>query len=341
MVLGAWFCLGFSALTAQGVFESIGQEVNNLFEKVKPSIVKIRSDNGLLTLVGSGFYIDQKGTILTSAMIVADDTATSVELDGVKLDAQVIGKDVRSGLALLRVYNDGKTPFLTFGNSSQLKPATAVVGVGYPYNLPVAPSFGLVGGFDVQYLNRFFATTHIRVNLPISPGQVGGPLLNTKGEVIGIMVMSVENGKSCYALPSLAAQKIINELQTTGAARQGWVGVGVADRNPAEPNQGVMISKLFDHSPAPQSGLQIGDVLLRIGTKEIRHPSDVIDVSFFSKVGETLPVVVSRSGKVMNFKLAVHERPTSLPAVIRTENPTPAPSTTSPIIRLNDSTLSH
>ena len=245
LVLFSFFiCLG-NPLVAEGVFDSIGKEVHDVFEQVKDSVVKVKSDNGVMMLTGSGFFIDQEGTLLTSSLIVVDDTATTVETEEGKWEARVLGKDMRSGIALLKVYGVKSKP-LTFASGNSLKAASAVVGVGYPYNLPVAPSFGLVAGFDFQYLNKFFPTTHIRANLPISPGQVGGPLINSKGEVVGVLAMSADDGRACYAIPSLAVERILRELMRSGKALHGWVGVGVSDKDSSGMTKGVVVSNLFE-----------------------------------------------------------------------------------------------
>ncbi|MES2308651.1 MAG: S1C family serine protease, partial [Verrucomicrobiota bacterium] len=153
-----------------------------------------------------------------------------------------------------------------------------------------------------------------------SPGQVGGPLINSKGEVVGVLVMSADEGRSCYAIPSLAVQRILEELIRSGKAMHGWVGVGVSEQEVSDLAKGVFVSNLFENTPALTCGIKVGDVVLKIGGKEIRRPSDVIDVSFFSRVGDELPVVVLRDGKPMNFKIKVQERPTTLPAVYRHES---------------------
>lgn len=318
--LGLFFLITFSSiLPAQGVFDSIGREVHEVFERVKGSVVKIKSDNGVMTLTGSGFFVDGEGTILTSSLVIADENATSVETQEGRWDAKVIGKDARSGLALLKIYGARSKP-LPFTDSNLLKVGSAVIGVGYPYNLPVAQSFGLVGGFDFQYLNKFFPTTHIRASLPISPGQVGGPLVNSKGEVMGVLVMSAEEGRSCYALPTSAIQRILKELVSAGKVAHGWVGIGVAEFHDADLAKGVIVSNLFENTPALTSGVQVGDRILKIGDREIRRPSDVIDVSYFSRVGEDLSVLVSRQGKVLSYKIRVQERPATLPAIYRKES---------------------
>src|SRR5207244_12711161 len=91
--------------------------------------------------------------------------------------------------------------------------------------LHVTPNFWMIAGFDMKYLRRFFSTIHLRVNVPTQRGEAGAPLLNMRGEVVGIIVSSLENNSSCYAVPIEAAEKIRNDFVRFGEARHGWVGV--------------------------------------------------------------------------------------------------------------------
>lgn len=308
---------------AQSVFEAIGKEVNQLFEKAEPAMVRVRSEGDLLTMAGSGFFIDDQGTLLTAAAIIADGGRASVQIDGKWVDAKIIGLDRRSGVAMLKVV-EGLTPFLSIGSAQGLKSGLAVVGVGFPRNQPVAPSFGLVSGFDFRYLDRYFPTTHIRANVPVSPGQVGGPLLNTRGEVVGLIVTAIDEGRSVYALPSEAIQKILGDFRKHGEARHGWVGVGVRALRPDEGSARlVKIAHLFDDTPAASSGLRPGDVILRIAGRAISVPSDIIDASFFSRVGEPLEVTVVRDGAERTFSFTVRERPRTMPGVHSEEESEP------------------
>ena len=102
-----------------------------------------------------------------------------------------------------------------------------MVAIGYPLDLPESPSFGMIAGFDRKYLGRYFSTTHLRVNLPTQRGEAGAPLLNFKGEVVGILVSSVDSGSACYALPIDAAEKIRRDYVRFGDARHGWIGIDV------------------------------------------------------------------------------------------------------------------
>lgn len=295
---------------AASVFDSISDEVKKVFDSVAPAVVKVRSEDSVQPLAGTGFFIDNKGTILTSAAIIGEDYKVSVEYQGRKMEALVLSKDPRSGIALLRIEANG-TPFLEIGDSDTLHVASQVIGIAYPYNLPASPAIGMVSGFDVQYLNRFFATTHLRANMSISPGQIGGPILNSQGKVVGMLVMAIDEGKSCYAIPSNAASKIISDMIQYGEARHGWVGVGVIQDEPkgAGTPAIVKVSNLFEGTPAAKSGIEPGDEVIKIGTRDIKKPSDILDAAFFSKIGEKISVLVKRDGKKKTFEFTVQERP--------------------------------
>lgn len=320
-VIATVFCavvVSFSsphARAAGGVFDAISQEVQQVFEKSSPAVVKVRAFSGLGPLAGTGFFIDDQGTLITSFAVVRDAKQAWIEYNGEKLEAQILGRDPRSSVALLKVQTGGKTPYLEFadGPANQLKIASALISVAYPYDLPASPSFGLVTGFNPSYLNQFFATTHVRASLDVSPGQIGGPVMNTKGEVVGMIMLAIDKTRECFILPASAAEKIIGDLKTYGEARHGWVGVGVAqDRGTvmaaAYP---VKVSQLFQETPAAQSGIQPGDHVVEVAGKPIRQPSDVLDVAFFAKVGAKIPVVVERDGKLLTYGIEVIERPAS------------------------------
>jgi S1-C subfamily serine protease len=167
-----------------------------------------------------------------------------------------------------------------------------------------------------------FATTHIHANVPISPGQVGGPLLNSRGEVVGIVATSPDDGRSIYALPVEAMAKIMADFNQYGRAKHGWVGVNVVEQpDTAHDGRMVRVVQVVAGTPASESGIQSGDTVMRIDAREIYRPSDVLDASFFSQVGANMNVVVRRGEKLYNYNFAVIERP---------QNPGAAPASGSP-----------
>ena len=315
----------FPAARAADVFQLSSDESNALFDKAKASVVQVRSGDKGYILAGSGFFIDDQGTVLTSSSILGENNSARVVIDGVEMDAKILGNDPRSGLAMLRI-SYGATPALTLAHTSDLQSGDGVMAIGYPLNLPVAPSQGPVSGFDASYLTRVqedpqaskgsvaaverFATTHVHANVPISPGQVGGPLLNSHGEVVGLVATSPDDGRSIYALPIEAMSKIMADFNQYGRARHGWVGVNVVqDTDTAHDGRTVRVIQVVTGTPASESGIRAGDTVMRIDSREIYRPADVLDASFFSQVGAKMNVVVRRDDKLFNYSFAVIERP--------------------------------
>lgn len=302
-------CATCLSARAGDVFTPTSDDTNALFDKDKAAIVKVHSGTDDLRLAGTGFFIDDHGTVLTASTVLGTNASATVEVNGVEMDARILGNDPRSGLAMLRVDYEPPT-FLTLGHSTDLKTGNSVVTIGYPLNLPAAPSQGPVSGFEVRYLNRFFATTHIHANVPISPGQVGGPLLNARGDVVGLVVPSPDDGQSIYALPAEAVQKIIADFNQNGHARHGWVGINVVETlDTNHDGRTVRVVQAVSGTPASKSGILPGDTVMRIDAREIYRPADVLDASFFSHVGASMTVVIRRDKKLLNYSFAVIERP--------------------------------
>ena len=278
-------------------------------DKAKSAVVKVESGDQSFLSAGTGFFIDSQGTLLTSSSIVSDAGSVRVIVNGLGMDAKVLGNDPRSGLAMLRV-SFPDSPFLTLAHPGDLKTGDPVVAVGFPLNLPAAAAQGPIAGFEVRYLNRFFATTHIHADVPLSPGQVGGPLLNMHGEVVGLIVPSPDDGRTVYALPVAAMEKIMNDLVQDGHAEHGWVGVNVVEvPDTRHDGRTVRVVQAVPGTPASRSGIRPGDTVLRIDAREIYRPADVLDASFFSHVGGTMTVVVRRDEKLLDYNFAVIERP--------------------------------
>jgi S1-C subfamily serine protease len=287
-----------------------------LFDKAKGALVRVESGGGdSLLSAGTGFIVDDQGTVLTSSSIIGSSPTARVTVNGVQLDARILGNDPRSGLAMLRVSAPG-APALTLGHSTDLKTGYTVLTLGYPLNLPPAIAQGPVSGFEVHYLKRFFCTTHIHADVPLAPGQVGGPVLNTHGEVVGMIVPSPDDGRSVYALPVEAMEKIMSDFNQYGRARHGWVGVSVIEVPDIDHDgRTVCVLKLEPNTPAARSGIRAGDIVMRIDSREIYRPADVLDASFFSQVGGTMTVVVRREEQLYNYSFAVIERPEAPGAV--------------------------
>src|SRR6201993_156699 len=268
------FCSGASLLFAQEQSATaISHQVREIFEQAAKAVVKIHGVDEHSEICGTGFFIDPTGTLYTAYTVGGEAGNFSVEFGGKKYPARQLVADVRSGTAMLKV--DETTPALPIGKSEELGVATPVVAIGFPLDLQETPNFGMIAGFDRKYLGRYFSTIHLRVNVPTQRGEAGAPLLNMRGEVVGIIVSSLENNSSCYAVPIEAAEKIRSDFVRFGEARHGWIGVNQLTEAP-EPAGGsrAPVTQIMQGTPAANCGMKEGDVLLQLGHKKIIEPEE-------------------------------------------------------------------
>src|SRR6266478_4412004 len=304
------FLSGGSLLLAQEQSATaISHQVKEIFERCAKAVVKIHGVDEHSEICGTGFFIDPTGTLYTAYTVGGEAGNFTIEFGGKKYPARQLLADIRSGTAMLKV--DEATPALPIGKSEELEVATPVVAVGYPLDLRETPSFGMVAGFDRKCLGRYFSTTHLRVNLPTQRGEAGAPLLNMKGEVVGIVVSSLENNSACYAVPIDAAEKIRRDFVRFGEAKHGWIGINVSEA--AAPTEGsrAEMTQIMDGTPAASSGIKSGDILLQVGRKKVHEPEDVLDASFFITAGDTVPITVIRANEKLTFNVQAEIHPAS------------------------------
>ncbi|HZR05842.1 MAG TPA: trypsin-like peptidase domain-containing protein [Candidatus Udaeobacter sp.] len=288
---------------------TISHQVRDIFQRAAKAVVKIHGVDEHSPICGTGFFIDPTGTLYTAYTVGGEAGNFTIEFKGKKYPARQLLADIRSGTAMLKI--DEATPALPIGKSEQLEVATPVVAVGYPLDLPETPNFGMIAGFDRKYLGRYFSTTHLRVNVPTQRGEAGAPLLNMKGEVVGIVVSSLENNSACYAVPIEAAEKIRGDYMRFGEARHGWVGINVSmARQPVEGSLAEM-TKIMEDTPAARSGIKAGDILLQVGRKKVTQPEDVLDASFFITAGDVVPITVMRGNQKLTFNVQATLHPAS------------------------------
>jgi serine protease Do len=289
---------------------TISEHVKEIFERAAKAVVKIHGVDEHSEICGTGFFIDPTGTLYTAYTVGGEAGNFSVEFGGKKYPARQLVADVRSGTAMLKV--DETTPALPIGKSEELGVATPVVAIGFPLDLQETPNFGMIAGFDRKYLGRYFSTIHLRVNVPTQRGEAGAPLLNMRGEVVGIIVSSLENNSSCYAVPIEAAEKIRSDFVRFGEARHGWVGVNQLSEA-AEPAGGsrAQVTQVMQGTPAANCGMKEGDVLLQLGHKKITEPEDVFDASFYVTAGDVVPITVLRGNRTLTFNVRAELHPVS------------------------------
>src|SRR5947207_1096749 len=321
------FALSFLAATSlvYGQEESapaVSRHVKEVFERAARAVVKIHGVDEHCEISGTGFFIDPTGTLYTAYTVRGEAGNFTIDFNGKRYPAHQVLTDIRSGTDILKT--DVATPALPIGKSEELEVATPVVAIGYPLDLPETPNFGMIAGFDRKYLGRYFSTTHLRVNLPTQRGEAGAPLLNMKGEVVGIVVSRLENNSACYAVPIEAAEKIRSDFVRFGEAKHGWVGINVSEA--AQPVEGsrAEMTKIMEDTPAARSGIKAGDILLQVGRKKVTQPEDVLDASFFITAGDTVPITVMRGDQKLTFHVQAALHPASRSGVLVASPGTPA-----------------
>src|SRR5436189_2581422 len=245
------FCSGARLLFAQeqSATATISHQVRELFEQADKAVVKIYGIDEHSPICGTGFFVDPTGTLYTAYTVGGEAGNFTVEFDGKKYPARQLVADIRSGTAILKV--DETTPALPVGKSEELELASPVISIGYPLDLPKTPNFGWMAGFDRKCLGRYFSTIHLRVNAPTQRGEAGAPLLNMKGEVVGIVVSGLENNAACYAVPIEATEKIRSDFVRFGAARHGWIGVNNVSRASKEVDGSrAVVTQVAEDTPA-------------------------------------------------------------------------------------------
>ncbi|MEI7865786.1 MAG: S1C family serine protease [Chthoniobacterales bacterium] len=288
--------------------EALEALTTRIFESASPSVVRVEAEDQIGKVVGTGFFADADGTIFTVSSVIGDGTGITVTHGGRKMPAKLLAQDERTGVALIKIDDPEPKPFLLQGDSTKLKPSSPLMVVGFPFDHEVTPSFGLVGGIDRKANGKFFATTHIRANVPVQRGQGGSPVLDLNGAVVGILVSGFESGSGGYVLPIRAAEKIHSDFARFGGVRHGWAGVTLQEV--AAPVEGSrMAIDVIDPSGPAAPGFRTGDVVLQVGDIIIREPEDALDASFYLTAGDPIQVRIARDGKVMTLPFTPTEHP--------------------------------
>jgi serine protease Do len=308
-----WFtllCVGAVAVAqeAPSVAESLATEVRAVFARAGRAVVRIEAEDKHGQLSGSGFFIDPAGTLYTSYTIGGESTDLVVRFGEQKYPARRVFADARSGIALLKV-DATETPFVATGESRSLALGSPVIAIGYPMDLPLTPSFGTIGGFDIKYLDRYFATAHLRANVPVQRGEGGAPVVNMRGEAVGILISSLDQGSACFVLPIEAAEKLRKDHLRHGELRPGWLGIGVEPADTPQAGSVAAISALNIGAPGQKAGLKTGDILLHVGDHAITSPEDVLDASFFIAAEDEVKIRVARDGEALDFMLTAVDGP--------------------------------
>ena len=278
------------------MFRGLPPEFERFFEQFEGNSrnAKPRTQRSL----GTGFLISSDGYIVTNYHVVADGDSIQVTLDEsngktAPLTATVVGTDEDTDLALLKVEAKKDLPFLKFGDSDALLVGEWLLAIGNP-----------------------FALDHASIN----PGNSGGPLLNMKGEVIGINTAIIASGQGIgFAIPSNMAAGIVEQIKSGKKVSRGWIGVTIqdVDENTAkalgmEHPSGALVASVLDDEPAAKAGIEAGDVIIKVNGKSVENASALLRAIAAHKPGTSVTLDVWRNGKAVTRDVTLGDRQTGV-----------------------------
>ena len=302
-------------------------DIRAILDLVQPAVVRVEVEAGLQTGSGSGFIVDADGYIVTNAHVAGDNEQVQVTLDdGDVLEAEVLGADESSDLAVLKIDRTG-LPTAPLGDSDALEVGDAVVAIGNALGLQGGSGPSVTSGI-VSALDRRIGTeigtvleNVIQTDAAINPGNSGGPLVNAQGEVIGINTAIANPGSSNnvgFAIPWSSAQPIVASLREGRTPAIAFLGVqpetvtpSLADTRGLAVDQGAYVRDVTAGSPADGAGIEVGDVVVELGGVSIARAEDVVAAVRRNAPGDEVDVVVNRDGRAIEVTVTLTSRPES------------------------------
>ena len=295
---------------------------NSPFKEFFDDFFKNQQRDGSLPLprkvssLGSGFIIDPSGLVVTNAHVIeaADDIQVTLP-DGTHLKAKLLGKDVKTDLALLQVESERALPHVQFGDSDKMRVGDWVIAIGNPFGLGGSVTLGIVSARNRDIHSGAY-DDFIQTDAAINRGNSGGPLFDIHGNVVGVntAILSPSGGSIGigFAVPANTAVKVIDQLREYGETRRGWLGVKIqlvtgeiaASLGLGEA-RGALVAEVTAQGPAQVSGIQPGDVITDFAGRPITQMRDLPRIVANTPVGQSVSVTLLRDGREVTVQVTV------------------------------------
>jgi serine protease Do len=265
--------------------------------------------------MGSGFIINPAGYIVTNNHVVEGATDIRVKIDdGRELAAKLVGRDPKTDLALLKVEATG-LPVIPLGDSTQLQVGEQVMAIGNPFGLERTVTTGIVSATG-RVIGHGPYDDFVQTDASINPGNSGGPLINARGQAIGInAAIFSQSGGSVgigFAIPVNQAKAVVTQLIASGKVTRGWLGVSIqpltaelAKGFNVTEGTGALVSGVQDGSPAARAGIKAGDIITQYDGQKVGTSADLPKLVAATTVGRQVPVTVVREGKAVALNVTI------------------------------------
>lgn len=329
-----------SSALAQGAIASLEREITALVDAIKPSLVTVEAadkDGKGLSWVGTGVIWSADGKVVTTASLISDDDQVAVALsDGAKLKAKVLGVDDEYNLALLKVDRSG-LPAIRLGNSDLTRPGSWVTVIGNSYGLASSVNLGLMNGIREK-------DSLMQLSAGVAPGNSGGPVLNSNGEMIGMVYgrmsqpldlgplrvfgegeksrqiaifsrpLDMPSSETALAIPSNKIRAACEYLEQYGTRRKGFLGVIIADLSEKDKKElkvslGLRIEDVVDEGPADKAGVKDDDLILEFNGKKVTGTKEFRAMVAELKPGTKVSLKIKRDGKDKKLTAELAEAP--------------------------------
>ncbi len=311
----------------------VNDALSKLAERLRPSVVQVgfveTRDTDLelppdhppmpeeRPRIGSGFIIHPDGYLITNFHVLSRFGQIEVELfGGEKAQATVVGRDARTDLALLKITPPRPLTALPLGDSDALKVGELVLAIGNPFGLDYAVTMGVVSRKGRALGASGPYDEYIQTDAAINPGNSGGPLLNLRGEVIGINTATVPNRRVGFAIPINFVKTLLPELREYGKIRWGFLGVSIQELTPtlaqalaAEGTKGVLVNRILPGQPAEVAGMRAGDIIVGFDGMTIVDLRDLQRKVGRTPIGKYSTIKVIRKGKTEELSIQIGELP--------------------------------
>lgn len=273
------------------------------------------------TALGSGFFIDQSGIIVTNHHVIEDAESIKIKTsDGRELDADLIGSDEPTDIAVLRVRGGGRFPFVSFDDSHHVRVGDWVVAVGNPFGLDGTATAGIVSAMGRRDAGSSAYVDYMQIDAPINRGNSGGPTFDLEGRVIGVnsAIFSPTGGNVGigFAIPSDTAQTVVDQLRNGGHVTRGWLGVSIqpldddiAHSLGLQSNHGALVASIVPNSPAARAGVLQGDVILTYNGANISDSRDLTQRVGATPITRPAQIEVLRGGAHRTLTVHLAQRP--------------------------------
>jgi S1-C subfamily serine protease len=299
---------------ANSIIETISNEFAAAAEKVGSSVVAVHARRWMPT---SGIEW-KRGVVVTVHHGVQRDEDIKVLLDGGRaVSAKLAGRDPSTDIAVLRI-EEGSSGAPRLGDSTSLKLGHLVLALGRTRRGDLVASSGIIGGISGEWRNRHGGNLdqHIRLDLALYPGFSGGPLLNARGEVIGVNTRGLGHGRA-VTVPVATVNRVVEQLLEKGHIARPYLGIAMQpvevpenmrSKLPAEMRVGLLVMHVENSGPAEKAGVMLGDVLFEVGGKTVEHVDAIQDSLATAKIGDVLQIRLIRAGEIKAVSVALGER---------------------------------